>query len=202
MPIVEQPTVQTCVPTLPHNGPLPLHHHSSSLCFSLTATHAATPFPITSFTLTIFSQLLLRLARAIRSRRWKRRRRRRRRDDIESLLYLSIYLSRRKWAPRADPRTMRVESWIRRAVAGFCTRREMEGNLFDVLKGDFNAFSIGETRGEIFIPFSRGWTRATRVFSVEWKLKVNSLRVVLKKKKKGKWYVSRWMYSLNFWNGD
>ena len=95
MPIVEQPTVQTCVPTLPHNGPLPLHHHSSSLCFSLTATHAATPFPITPFTLTIFSQLLLRLARAIRSRRWKRRRRRRRRDDIESLLslYLSIYLS-------------------------------------------------------------------------------------------------------------
>lgn len=76
------------------------HRHSSSLCFSLTATHAATPFPITPFTLTIFSQLLLRLARAIRSRRWKRKRRRRRgrRADTDSLLSLSasIYLSRRK----------------------------------------------------------------------------------------------------------
>lgn len=64
------------------------HHHrrSSTLCFSLTATHAATPF-----TLTIFSQLLLRLARAIRSRRWKRRRtRKRRRADTDFLLSLSL----------------------------------------------------------------------------------------------------------------
>lgn len=92
MPIVEQPTVQTCVPTLPHNGPLLLHHHFSSLCFTLTATHAATPFLITPPSpLPIFSQLPLRLARAIRSRSWKRRRRRRRADSSLSL-YLSIFL--------------------------------------------------------------------------------------------------------------
>lgn len=136
MPIVEQPTVQTCVPTLPHNGPLLLHHHFSSLCFSLTATHAATPFLITSFhPYAIFSQLLLRLARAIRSRSWKRRRRRRRRADSSLSLCLSVFLEGN------EPLALGILDTM---DAGFST-------LFDVLKGHFNAFSIGE----IFIPFSQ-----------------------------------------------
>lgn len=106
------------------------HRHSSSLCFSLTATHAATSFPITPYPYDFFATSLAfgkgnKIAPLEKKEEEKEGEEGRYRL---SPLSFSVYLSFSK--EMSGSKNDALESWIRWGVAGFCTRREMEGNLF------------------------------------------------------------------------